>query len=199
MTISRKEYQNFTDEQLMGFLKRGEVSAFNELYERYSKRLLYYFYRMFGGNEEKAQDFLQELFLKVVDRPGRFHSTGRFSTWIFTVAHNMCKNEYRRLAVRKFLEHEADMDTVSQPIEVAYHNLEKNLDQKEFKKELLKELEKFDEDKRSTFLLRYQEDFSIKEISEILGCAEGTIKSRLFYTTKQLAVRLKVFGSLNLR
>jgi RNA polymerase sigma-70 factor (ECF subfamily) len=147
-----------------------------------------------GGDEEKAQDFLQETFLKIVEKPELFHTEKKFSTWIFTVAYNMCKNEYRRLEVREIVENYAKVDEVSQGLESEYHPAEQNLDQKVFKQALFEELENFDDGHRSAFLLRYQQDFSIKEIGEILSCSEGTVKSRLFYTTQKLAAKLKAFN-----
>jgi RNA polymerase sigma-70 factor (ECF subfamily) len=90
-----------SDEHLMEGIHHGDTDAFNELYLRYHKRLLYYFYRMLGNSSEKAQDFLQDIFVKIIDHPESFNISRKFSTWIFSVAHNMCKNEYRRLAVRR--------------------------------------------------------------------------------------------------
>jgi RNA polymerase sigma-70 factor (ECF subfamily) len=194
MAIFSKRYRNFSDEKLMGCIQKGNTSAFNELYDRYSKRLLFYFFRELGRDEEKAHDFLQEIFLKIIEKPGLFHTDRRFSTWIFTVAYNMCKNEYRRLEVREIVENNTDMDEVSQDFQSEYHPSEQKVDQKIFERALLGELEKLDDGHRSAFLLRYQQNFSIKEISEILGCSEGTIKSRLFYTTQKLASKLKAFN-----
>ncbi|PCJ82810.1 MAG: hypothetical protein COA57_12865, partial [Flavobacteriales bacterium] len=51
----------------------GDNGSFNELYERYSKRILYYFYRMLGSSEEKAQDFLQDIFMKIIEKPELFN------------------------------------------------------------------------------------------------------------------------------
>ena len=194
MAIFRNKYKKFSDEKLMGCIQRGDTSAFNELYNRYSRRLLFYFFRELGGDEEKAQDFLQEIFLKIVEKPGLFRTEKKFSTWIFTVAYNLCKNEYRSLEVREIVENNADVDEVSQDFESEYHPSEQKVDQKIFEKALLDELEKLDNGHRSAFLLRYQQNFSIKEISEILGCSEGTVKSRLFYTTRKLATKLKAFN-----
>ena len=188
MTFPPKNYQEFSDEKLMELLNQRETAAFDELYKRYSTRLLHYFHRMLGGDEEKAQDFLQDLFLKIVEGPARFHTGKRFCSWIFTIAHNMCKNEYRHLAVRKSAGNEVENSKGS---EANYHSLEREFDNREFKKALLIEVQKLEKTERSTFLLRYQESLSIKEISEILECSEGTVKSRLFYTTKKLAGKLK--------
>ncbi len=178
----------------MECIQRQDTSAFEELYERYSKRLLSYFFRELGGDEEKAQDFLQEVFLKIVEKPELFSTEKSFSAWIFVVAYNMCKNEYRRLGVRKIVDSNPDMEKLPQASENDYQQVERSLDQKKFYDALIEELEKLEEEQRSTFLLRYQQDLSIKEIGEILGCSEGTIKSRLYYTTKKLAARLKAFN-----
>jgi hypothetical protein len=102
MGLFRREHiRSSSDEKLMGLLGRGDIAAFDELYDRYGGRLLRYFHRMLGRDEEKAQDFLQDIFLRIVERPELFSLDRRFSTWIFSVAHNMCKNEYRRAMVRQ--------------------------------------------------------------------------------------------------
>lgn len=194
MALLKHRYRKLGDEKLMEFIQRGDTSAFDELYHRYSQRLLLYFFRELGGDEQKAQDFLQEIFLKIVEKHALFDTERRFSTWIFTVAYNMCKNEYRRLEARAIVENNVDMEEVSHHPKSEYHQAEQNLDQKTFEKKLLSELEKFEDGQRSAFLLRYQQNLSIKEISEVLACSEGTVKSRLFYTTRKLARKLKAFN-----
>jgi RNA polymerase sigma-70 factor (ECF subfamily) len=194
MAILGNRHSKFTDEKLMQGIQRGEVSAFDELYVRYGKRLLSYFYRELGGDREKAQDFLQELFLKVVEKPQSFDTQRSFSSWIFAVAYNMCKNEYRRLDVRKNTEDDVRLDQLSNRIGAERQSPEQEVDQKTFERALLAELEEFGDGHRSAFLLRYQLDLSIREIAQILGCSEGTVKSRLFYTTRKLAARLKEFN-----
>jgi len=171
----------------MALIGRGETSAFDELYRRYSTRVLRYFYRMLGNDEEMAQDFLHDIFMKLVERPQLFASGRRFSTWIFSVAHNMCKNEYRSRQVRQMVP--AELDELPTAFEC---ELEK-IDRREFRAMLDLEIDALDEEHRTAFLLRYQEGFSIREIGEAMGCAEGTVKSRLFYTVRRLAQRLKQF------
>ena len=194
MPILRRKYTNLTDEKLMEFIQQKDTSAFDELYSRYSQRLLLYFYRMLGEDEDKAQDFLQNIFLKIVEKPELFDSNRSFSTWVFTVAYNLCKNEYRRLGVREIIETNANIDEVSSDYDTEHHPIEHKVDQKIFQKALWDELEKLDDGHKNVFLLRYQQDLSVQEIGEILGCSEGTVKSRLFYTAKKLAVKLKAFN-----
>ena len=174
-------------------IKIGEMGAFDELYSRYSKRLLHFFFRMLRKDAEKAQDFLQDIFLKIVEKPYLFDCKKRFSTWVFTVANNMCKNEYRRLQVRQNGSiYVGDFNTTEN--DIVLPKIEQQIDNQHFKKMVIGELANMSEAKRSVFLLRYQEQFSIKEISEILNCSEGTVKSRLFYTTKALAQKLQAYN-----
>ena len=194
MPILKPKYRKLSDEKLMEFIQQKNTSAFDELYERYSQKLLLYFYRALGGDQDKAQDFLQDIFLKIVEKPELFDSHRSFSTWIFTVAYNLCKNEYRRLGVREIIQSNSNIDEVLPDFDTEHHPVEQKVDQKIFQKALFDELEKIDDGHKSTFLLRYQQNLTIKEICEILGCSEGTVKSRLFYTTKKLADKLKAFN-----
>ncbi|MCI0697181.1 sigma-70 family RNA polymerase sigma factor [candidate division KSB1 bacterium] len=196
MPLLQKKYDLFSDERLMELLQQGDAAgqeAFDELYERYGQRMLFYFHRMLGGDHEKAQDFLQELFLKIVERSCLFNVEQRFRTWIYTVAHNMCKNEYRHIKISKIIEPATDLEAIAPAIVDEEEKMENALDWKRFRAALFQELAKLDESHRATFLLRHQDGFSIKEISEVLGCSEGTTKSRLFYTARKLAVQLSAF------
>lgn len=180
-----------TDEQLMGLVIQGDSRAFGIIYDRYATRMMRYFYRMLGQDREKAEDFTQDLFTKLVEKPHLFDVTKTFSTWIFSVAHNMCKNEYRRLSVRKVMSKEEPNPNLTRDEHA--EDVVRTLDKKTFEKMLGAELELLDENHRTTFLLRFQDELSIKEISEILGISEGTVKSRLFYTVRKLAEKLKVY------
>jgi RNA polymerase sigma-70 factor (ECF subfamily) len=184
------KYGKLSDEALMEHVGRGEVSAFDVLYDRYAKRLLRYFTRMLGGDVDMSQDMLHDLFLKIVERPQLYTSGRSFSTWVFSIASNMCKNEYRRRTTHRIEQSDIDFDSFAAAA-VGVHEI---LDHGEFARLLAAELETFDEDLRATFLLRHQEEFSIREISEVLGCPEGTVKSRLFNTARRLSERLQNYN-----
>jgi len=174
-----KRFKNQTDEELVACIINGQAEAFDELYKRYNKRLLYYFYRMLGNNQDLAQDFLQDIFFKLINKPGLYNPERKFSTWIFSVAHNMCKNEYRSKEVRKILVKSENPDTYSEHVAEVK-------DSEHLIAMVFRELESFDSNHRTAFLLKYREGFSIEEISETLELPVGTIKSRLFYTRKKL-------------
>lgn len=185
-------YLQHSDEALIALIDQGETAAFDELYRRYHQRLLHYFYRMLNRRQDRAQDLLQELFLKIIEHSSQISPQQRFSTWAFAVAHNMCCNEYRYQQVRRTVT-EVDMDQFPALLE----DLDNLLDQQRFKEALLRELAQLDKDRRSTFLLRYQENFSLGEISDIMQCSLGTVKSRLFYTARHLARALNTFSPCN--
>jgi RNA polymerase sigma-70 factor (ECF subfamily) len=111
-----------------------------------------------------------------------------FSTWLFSIAHNLCKNEFRRIDTRQ-TDLRDDMDEMRHPENNNPNPLE-NLEKKEFKMEINSILEKLDNHHRSVFILRFQEELSIQEIAEIMHCAEGTVKSRLHYAIKKISTYL---------
>lgn len=190
MRLFGKQYTEHSDEKLMQMIAEGDQQAFTELYERYSTRLLNYFYRMLWKDREKAEDFMQELFTKIIHKPHQYNPERPFKTWVYSVANNMCKNEYRRAEIRKPTSY-----TLDEGIQVSDNGVDvsRKIDAGTFNERLMEELELLDEKKKETFILRYVQDLPIKEIAEMLDCSEGTVKSRLFYTVKHLSDKLKVF------
>jgi RNA polymerase sigma-70 factor, ECF subfamily len=193
MGLFHKNFKNLPDSELMTMMSAGAIRAFDELYHRYSVKLLNYFRKMLNNDTEKAQDFLQDLFIKLLEKSNYYDTSKNFSTWIYTLACNMCKNEYRNHAIRSRI--------VEENGEAIFYNERMPdldaIDLGKFKNDLKAELDKLDYAHRETFVLRFYEELSIKEISQILDCAEGTVKSRLFYTLKKLGVRLAAFNPVN--
>lgn len=177
----------------MRYVMKNHTAAFDVIYDRYNKRLFFYFLRMLSGDESRAQDFTQEVFLKVVEKSSRYNPERKFASWLFTIASNLCKNEYRRLAVRKssILNEDLSSQNVAGQL-----NPERTADQSLFVMALKRELMGLDPVQRTVFLLRYQQEFSIKSISEIMECAEGTVKSRLYHITKKLGHKLKDYKGI---
>ena len=188
MTLFRKNYEGKTDEELMSLLVKSEQLAFDELYRRYSKPLFNFFFRMLNYEREKAEDFLHDLFLKIIEKPESFDNSRRFNTWFYTLAANMVKNEYRSLQVHN--EHEQVFgDRQTETIEFN----EENIDKQQFEYRLQIEINKLDAETKTLFNLRFVEEMSVREIAEIMECPEGTIKSRLFYLSKHLSKKLSIF------
>lgn len=173
-----------SDSELMRRICNADKKAFDEIYNRYSRRLMYYFYRMLGNSREVAEDFLQDIFYKIIDKPHLYNPGQPFSTWLFSIANNMCKNEYRRRAVRK---NTLSVDNVNS-LQADNESVPENQGLAEV---IYNELDNLGESHKTVFILRYREGFQLNEISEILNLPEGTIKSRLYYARQMLALRLK--------
>lgn len=192
MAIDQNQlYKNASDEKLMQLQIAGDQRAFEVLYDRYAYSMLRFFLRMLGQDREKAQDFLQDLFVKVVDKSHLYRQESRLRTWLYTIAANMCKNEYRRQNVRRIIirEQQPDQVFVAETADVAT-----SLDHERFRRRLLQVLATLGPSQQMTFLLRYQEGMSISEISDILNIAVGTAKSRLHNINRQLAAKCSEFA-----
>lgn len=173
-------------------LKQGKKKAFDELYRRYSGKILYFFYQRLGRDNEKAEDFLQDLFLKIIEKESLFDSKMNFSAWIYAIANNMCKNEYRRIARTKLETNEFDIENLIDESTCTHPSNE--IDLLLFQKILDVELGSMGEKHRLTFILRHQQCLTVNEISKIMECSEGTVKSRLHYTIKKLSRRFQNFN-----
>ena len=185
--LSKNLYSDYTDSELMALLKTNKQDGFEELYNRYGQKLFSYFFRMLWKDKELAEDFTQELFLKVINNVHSFSLEKNFSTWLYSIANNMCKNEYRKQEVR--IRHSAN--AVKPPaVELI------NPDWKKFKEAVFGCINELPDDKKSLYLLRFQDNLPIQEISEILNVPEGTVKSRVFYLLKELKFKLKAFENL---
>ncbi len=179
-----KSYKFLSDEQLMEKAKRGSDRALEEIYQRYSQPLLRYFFRMLWQDRNRAEDFLHDVFIKILERPERFDASRKFSTWIYSVAHNMCKNEYRKQAFHKAMNHHSNGH------EVLHESVSSEMDQKQFQNSLEEVLKGEEEETRTMFVMRFELEMSFVEIAEVVQCPEGTVRSRLFNLRKRLATKL---------
>ena len=170
-------YRKKTDEELMQLLASGNQRALTELYERYSRNLVRYFFRMLWKDEARAQDFLHDLFIKILEHPEHFDRTRKFSTWIFSIAHNMCKNEYRKQSLRQnVINDEWHARMVVFPPE-----------ENEFHQSLERAVFLLDEEEKNLYTLRHELEMPVEQIAMVLNCPAGTVKSRLFNLKKKIA------------
>jgi RNA polymerase sigma-70 factor, ECF subfamily len=179
--------KNTSDEALMQQIAKKNAEAFELLYERYGTRMFRYFYRMLWQNEALANDFTQDLFLKIIEKPHLFHAEKKFQTWFYAVASNMCKNEYRKSRV---------VESIDNHVFTYDENYDLSLDLTDYEHFLQKAINDLSAEHRECFVLRHFEDYSVKEIAEITQTAEGTVKSRLHYALKQVAAQVKFLNIL---
>lgn len=184
--------RKLSDEDLMGRVRRtGDEKAFDELYRRYARRLHGFFFRMLGREEQLAADFTQELFLRVWAARGRYECGRELCPWLFTMAYNLCRNEYRfrNIAVGFAEEVRGGPDTYEEQPEL-------RMDVQMFDRELSTLLDKLPPEQRVLFALRYEEELTVPQLAEVMGIPEGTVKSRLHYLLQYLRKKLKVYETL---
>ena len=161
----------------------GDERAFTELVVRYQTRLLNFVYRTIG-DRERAEDLVQEVFVRVSRHLHRFDQTKKFSTWIYTIASNLAKNELRNRSRNPLVYFQAlkkQWDTDHRPLQ--FEDTSSKPDDLYHKRHLRELVEwsvaQLPEHHRVVFVLRELEGKSYEEIADITGCNLGTVKSRL--------------------
>jgi len=175
-----------TDRQLLIRARAGDQAAFAQLYRRYGARLTAYFLRRLDHDAEGAEDLRQQVFLQLLEsRAFREAATGPddLSSLLFTIAANLLRNTYRGQERRR--RREAAYRDIRQAEIVP----DKDLVVDPARLQLA--ISQLPEHQRLCVELRFRQGFDIGEIAEALGCAPGTVKSRLHYGLKKLADLLK--------
>ncbi|MEE8117582.1 MAG: sigma-70 family RNA polymerase sigma factor [Gemmatimonadales bacterium] len=171
------------DSQVVAAYLAGEVRAFDELVERYQRRLLNFVFRTIG-DRERAEDLVQEVFIRVHRHLHRFDQTKKFSTWIYTIASNLAKNELRnrsRNPLVLFQTIKKNWESDHRPLQFEDpHYRPDDLFRKRHLRELVEwAVAQLPEHHRIVFVLRELEGKTYEEIAEITDCNLGTVKSRL--------------------
>lgn len=169
----------------MILVQSRDHQAFSALYKRYADRLNAFFFRMLWANREMAEDYVHDLFSRIINKPDLYNSAYPFKPWVFRIASNMCKNAYRK---RDFEEAYKQAHSA----EASYsEEMNHEMDEVILTDQIHELLDQMAEERKMVFLLRYQQELPIQTIAEMLDLSEGTIKSRLFYTKEKLRTSLK--------
>jgi RNA polymerase sigma-70 factor (ECF subfamily) len=171
------------ERSLLRRLRNRDERAFRELIEAERDRVYNICYRMLG-NRHESEDVAQEVFITVFKQIETFREEAKFSTWLYRVAVNHCKNRIKYLARRHDRDREEIDDqssgTNGTPIGAPVPRApDRALEGAQMEKLMQDAIAALDEDQRIVVVLRDVEDLSIEEICEITGLADGTVKSRL--------------------
>jgi RNA polymerase sigma-70 factor (ECF subfamily) len=184
-----------TDEDLMVLYQRGEVRAFEVLLSRHRKPV-YNFILRFIGDKETAEDLLQESFMRVIRGAEAYKRQAKFTTWLYTIARNLCVDQTRRRKHRKHASLDAPMDASDDAgtlLDVIPSN-EMASDRKSVNKQLhatmSRAIEALSEEQREVFLMREFLDMPFKQIADVVGVPENTVKSRMRYALEKLRLEL---------
>lgn len=167
-----------TDEVLMDrWQSQSDQKAFASLYKRHFNAIKKYLFWL-SNDLEKSKDITQDIFIKLYEKPGLFTTSKPFKPWVFTVAKNQWKNEIRH-KVTQSKHYEILAQFIKDDPVVSENNLDRL-------QGLNKAISTLSDVHKEVFILKYINNFSIQEISEICNCTEGTVKSRLFYALQNI-------------
>jgi RNA polymerase sigma-70 factor (ECF subfamily) len=193
--------QDEADEDLMVQYQRGEVRAFEILLTRH-RRPVYNFILRFVGDKETAEDLLQEAFLRVIKGADAYKRQAKFTTWLYTIARNLCVDQSRRRKHRKHASLDAPMSTSEESGTLldVLPSSEMASDRKSVNKELHETMQRaiaaLGEEQREVFLMREFLDMPFKQIAEVVGVPENTVKSRMRYALEKLRLELDEYKDL---
>jgi RNA polymerase sigma-70 factor (ECF subfamily) len=181
----------------MARYQKGDVTAFAELVSRHEKRL-WNFVRRFVADAATAEDLLQEVFLRVVRSAREWQPSAKFSTWLYTIARNLCTDQARRGKLRQ--ADSLDQTTGGSRDDSGPHRIDKlaapdgNAEQATLDREIATRVDQavaeLPVEQREVFLMREVMDMSFAEIATATGASEPTVKSRMRYALERLRVAL---------
>jgi RNA polymerase sigma-70 factor (ECF subfamily) len=187
------------DEEFVSLCQKGDVDAFEVLVYRHQKRMFNLAYRMIGDYEEAA-NLVQDAFLAAYRSLKSFKGKSRFSTWLYSILINHCKNRLKQLRVQRL--HEAF--SLNEPLLSPEGQIQsdppsndpsalEDLETKDIQEKVQGCIGRLDSPFQEVLILRDIQGFSYEEIGEMLNLPEGTIKSRLFRAREALKDCLKKF------
>ena len=172
------------DRLLVQRVKQGDERAFAELVTRYQDKAFRIIYR-FTNNVEDAKDLSQEAFVRVYRSIGRFKEGSSFYTWFYRILINLCIDFRRSRSILIPFSQLRKREGFNESLEEALvedegqANLAKVLLTRELNEKITQAIEALSAKQRTVFILRNYEGLALKEIAEVMNCAQGTVKSHL--------------------
>lgn len=189
-----------SDEALMLRYQKGDVRAFEVLLARHRKPVFNFILR-YVGDKTHAEDLLQEVFLRIIKGAASYERQAKFTTWIYTIARNLCVDASRRAKHRKAQSLDAPMPndekngaTLLEMLPDGAPATDRQTINRELHGRLAHAIETLSEEQREVFLMREFLDMPFKEIADVVGCPENTVKSRMRYALEKLREELEEYA-----
>jgi RNA polymerase sigma-70 factor (ECF subfamily) len=185
------------DAALMLRVKNGDDAAFAELVDKYKQPVMNLVYRILRDATE-AEDVAQNVFIQVHKSAHRYVPTARFSTWLFTIARNLCLNEIRRRSRHpadslEGTQQESEDFPARQFEDVKTHRPTDNLLHGELEQKIEQALAELPEAQRTAIVLCRRDDLSYEEIAKVMDCSLSATKSLIHRGRETLKQKLKPY------
>ncbi|MEW5323674.1 RNA polymerase sigma factor SigW [Geobacillus thermoleovorans] len=162
-------------------IQKGDQNAYADLVELYKDKIYRLCYRMLG-NRHEAEDAAQEAFIRAYTHIDTYNPEMKFSTWLYRIATNLTIDKLRKRKPDVYLDEEVggtDGLTMQAQLPSREASPEEAVESLELQETVQRAIERLPEKYRSVIVLKYMEDLSLQEISEVLGVPIGTVKTRL--------------------
>ncbi len=180
-----------SDEILLRRFIDGDADAFEVLVRRFQRPLFNFILRSVR-DPDRSEELLQEVFLKVVQRAAEFQGSSKVSTWVYTIARNLCIDTSRKMVFRRHRSLDAstgddpDGPTMLDRAAAATPAADRAVSGGDLKERITRAVEELPEEQREVFLMREVSNMAFKEIAEVVGVPENTVKSRMRYALERL-------------
>ena len=175
-----------TEKEILALYRSGETQkAFNIIVEAYSERL-YWHIRSLVCSHEDADDLVQDVFVKIWAGLPSFRAEAQLSTWLYRIATNEALNFLNKQKVRAALSFERLSDNLERKIEDDPY-----FDGREAERLLQKAVQRLPQKQKAVFCMRYWQEMSYEEISEILGSSVGALKASYHFAAEKIKEELK--------
>jgi len=179
-TLGRLGSSDTTDEELVLAIGAGDTESLGELVGRWEQPLQRFVHRMLPRAED-VHDVCQETFLRVLRRADRFEEGSRFSTWLYQIALNLCRDHARRRRRwRLIVADDPPLDDAAPAPGAGPWDPATAVEQREVREVVARAMAGLPAIQREVLVLKEFEGLKFKEIAELLGCPESTVKSRLY-------------------
>ncbi len=168
--------------------RAGDAAAFDALYERHRGAVFRYLRRQ-AGTAPVAEELFQDVWLKLIDARGRYEPRAKFTTWLYTIAHNRLMDHFRSAARAVLVSYE-DADHPPEDLPSAAPLPEQLLERKQSAARLLAAIDALPPAQREAVLLQQEAELTLEEIAAVTGANRETVKSRLRYAMTKLRASL---------
>jgi len=179
--------QKMTDDALVALYSKGNNQAFDILLERYKDKVYSYIY-FSVRNDELAEDIFQETFVKAIVtlQQGRYTENGKFAAWITRIAHNLIIDLFRQEKNENVVSNDETEIDLFNDIKLSDDNIETKLVNEQVLRDVRRLVEFLPDNQREVVYMRFYQDLSFKEISEITGVSINTALGRMRYALLNL-------------
>ncbi|MBW2735087.1 MAG: RNA polymerase sigma factor [Deltaproteobacteria bacterium] len=198
-TLSLEERK---DEALMLAYRQGEAEAFNVLLRRHQRPIFNFLMRHLG-DRTMAEDLLQEVFLRLIKGAASYKREAKFTTWLYTIARNLCIDNARRAKHRRAASLEQPIGktddgsrTLKDVVADKGPGVDRQVTSHRLQQRIVQAVDSLSDEQREVFLMREQLNIPFKEIAEIVGVSDNTVKSRMRYALEHLRKMLEDYREL---